>query len=1012
MAPQTQPGGWYHFRVIFRRCRITALVIILALTGGLAYINQVGLPDFIKNPLLQKLHDRGLDLHFTRLRWRPAQGIVAENVFFGRTNDVASPELTMKQVRLRLDYAALLKRQFQVKSLVLRQGRLAWPVISSNAPSRELSIDNIQTDLELLTNDVWELDDLQAQFAGAKIQFSGVLTNASAVRDWKLFRRGRPARPGTLQSRLRRLADALEQTHFAATPRLKLDIRADARDVEKTYLQLFIDAPDADTPWGVGDGIKCFVSLAPTRSNRLSRAEINLHAASAATTWATMTNLTFVLHLFSAEQSTNLLHGDLDLAADSFRSKSNEASNIRFTAQWLHSLTNALPLSGRGELQGSNALTAWGTTKQFHITASLLAHTNSPETDARWAWWTNLAAFPLELQCDVAGIHSPKLDLDDVHCSAQWHGPNLSIDKLAAKLYGGTLEGNANLNVATRKAGFKITSDLDAKKVSPLLTPKAQDWLANYSWNYPPHVESQGALILPSAVWTNRPPDWRGELRPTLRLDGRFSVVQGAFRDIPVLTAESHFSYSNMCWRLPDLVATRREGRILLYHESNERTKDFYFRLHSTIDPRVLRPLLPANEQRVFNFFSLSEPPTVDGEIWGRWHEHDLIHGRAHVTATNFTVRGEPVSAFQTDLDYTNRILTLTQPRLWRAETQQMRADTVKLVFQDKKIFLTNGFSTAEPKDVAHAIGPHAERALAPYHFLRPPTVHAEGVIPMRYERDADLHFDLDGQTFEWWKFQVPRVTGKIDWVGQHLALRDMRTDFYLGKANGNAQFDFEKTNRGADFKFSFVTTDSNLHLLAKDLADGKTNKLEGLLTARIEITSANSADWQTWQGAGRVDLRDGLIWDIPIFGIFSPVLDTVMPGLGSSRARQGSASFVITNGVIDSEDLKIETLMARLRYHGTIDMRGVVDARMEAELLRNTWVLGPVLSLALWPVSKTFEYRITGTIHHPKSAPLFIPKIFFFPLHPVQTIKDLMPEQTGPPTNGPPSIFAPFSSP
>jgi hypothetical protein len=250
----------------------------------------------------------------------------------------------------------------------------------------------------------------------------------------------------------------------------------------------------------------------------------------------------------------------------------------------------------------------------------------------------------------------------------------------------------------------------------------------------------------------------------------------------------------------------------------------------------------------------------------------------------------------------------------------------------------------------------------------------------------------------------VPHITGKVDWVGPTLSLTNLRTDFYLGKAAGNAHFHFDNISHSANFNFNFVTTDASLHLLAKDLADGKTNKLEGLLTARLEVTDGNSGNWQSWQGAGRVDLHDGLIWDIPIFGVFSPVLDTVLPGLGSSRARQGSATFTITNGVIDTEDLKIETLMARLRYRGTIDLKGAVNARMEAELFRNAWVIGPVLSLALWPVSKTFEYEITGTIHKPKSAPVYIPRIFFLPLHPVQTIKDLLPEQTASPTNGPPA--------
>lgn len=1005
MATQAPPRRWHRFRVIFRRCRITVLLVILALVGSVLYLNRVGLPDFVKRPLVEKLHERGLDLEFSRLRWTPNRGLVAENVFFGRTNDVASPQLTVKEVQLRVDYNALLKRQIQVESLALRQGKLTWPVMASNGPVRELTIENIETDLQLLTNDVWELDNLQAQMAGAQFQFTGAVTNASVIREWKLFHGRQPARPGALQERLRRLADMLEEIHFAAPPKLKLDVRGDALKVENLAIQLFIQAPGADTPWGTANGIKCVVVLAPPNSNQLSRAEINLRAADATTRWAATTNLELTLHLFSTKQDTNLVYADLDLAADTARSRSNHAENVHFTAHWYHSLTNAIPLSGEGELKGSNAVTEWGSAKQVRLAGTLLPMTNAAAGNASWAWWTNLAPYPVRLECDAEGVHAPKLDIQQLFCSGLWQAPELSVEKLSAKLYGGKVDANAKLNVGTREVTFNVASDFDGQKISPLLTPMAQEWLANYSWNTPPQIKAEGAMILPASVWTNRNPDWRGELRPTLRLNGQFHVVDGAFRGVRALTAESHFSYSNMCWRLPDLIAIRREGMVTLYHESDERTKDFLFRLHSTISPEALRPLLDTNQQRIFQMFSLSQPPVVDGEVRGRWHNRDAITAKAHVSATNFTVRGESGDTFQTDLEYTNRILTLINPRATLAITQELRAATVKLVFDERKIYVTNGFSTAEPTVVVHAIGPHAEHAVEPYHFLHPPTVHVEGTIPMKDPRDADLHFDVNGGDFEWLKFKVPRVTGKIDWVGEHLSLSDVQTEFYLGKASGSAQFDFAKTHPGANYKFNFVTTDANLHLLVKDLSDGQTNKLEGLVNARLEVTDANSTDWQSWQGAGRVDLRDGLIWDIPIFGIFSPVLDTVLPGLGSSRARQGSATFTITNGVIDSEDLKIETLMARLRYWGTIDLKGDVDARMEAELFRNTWVVGPVLSLALWPVSKTFEYKITGTIHKPKSEPYYIPKIFFLPLHPVQTIKGLMPEQTDSSTNAPPEI-------
>src|SRR5436190_2096751 len=261
MAPHAQPRRWHRFRVIFRRCRITVLLVMLALTVGLFYLNVVGLPGFIKKPLLENLHARGLDLEFTRLRWGPFHGLIAENVFFGRTNDVLSPQLTLEEMQVHMNLTALLKRRIQIDSLALREGRLSWPVIVSNEPSREVSVENIQTDLRLLTNDVWELDNLQAQVAGARLQLSGTITNASTVREWKMFHGVRPASPEALQNRLRRIADRLEKIHFAVPPELKLDIRGDARDMEKMAVHLSLEAPDADTPWGKLNGAKWSVLL-------------------------------------------------------------------------------------------------------------------------------------------------------------------------------------------------------------------------------------------------------------------------------------------------------------------------------------------------------------------------------------------------------------------------------------------------------------------------------------------------------------------------------------------------------------------------------------------------------------------------------------------------------------------------------------------------------------------------------------------------------------------------------
>src|ERR1039458_7502198 len=131
MASRKPSRFWRLCRIYFRHFRIGVWLIILALLSALLYVNQIGLPAFAKKPLLEKLYAQGIDLQFTRLRLRFDRGIVADNVFFGGTNDAAGPTLAVNEIQVRLDYLALLKRQIQVRSLMLRQGRFSWPVAAS-----------------------------------------------------------------------------------------------------------------------------------------------------------------------------------------------------------------------------------------------------------------------------------------------------------------------------------------------------------------------------------------------------------------------------------------------------------------------------------------------------------------------------------------------------------------------------------------------------------------------------------------------------------------------------------------------------------------------------------------------------------------------------------------------------------------------------------------------------------------------------------------------------------------
>jgi hypothetical protein len=889
----SHPGFWRKCRTGFRWFRITVLFAVLALVCALVWFNRIGLPDFLKRRLVETLQTRGVGLEFTRMRLNLVHGLVVENVRLGHARTPGDPSFSVAEIQLQLNYRALLRRQWQIDGLVLRQGQFTWPL----APPHALTLDHIQTELRFQANDTWSLDNFHADFAGTGIALSGDIAHASELRNWEIFRGGKSVGRAVWQGRLQKFSDLLDRIHFTGAPQMSLVLHGDARDIHSFAVRLTGNAPSVQTPWGG--------------------------------------------------------------------------------------------------------------TRNIQLTAGLTAPAGTPANfDSSLAWWTNVLPYRLTWTARLARLQSKALNAVSINCAGFWQAPELAVTHLSAQLGGGQLAAGARLNVATREFVFTNASCFDVHAIAALLTEKTRERLADFSWTRPPALQASGSLILPA--WTNRQPDWRAEVQPTIRLNGALAITNSMTSGIAVDLVRTHFSYSNLVWRLPDLAVVKSKSRLALSGNEDDATKNYYWHIRGVLDPEAARPFLTAsNAVRGFEIMKFTELPALDVEVSGRLYDYDSIAASGCVALTNFAVRGEAFGDVTSALNYTNRVLEFLNPQM-HTGAQMMTADQVTLDFNRRLIRFTNGFSTADPGPVTRAIGPKTGRVVAPYHFLQPPTVRVNGQLPLRDMNggrdmaDVDLRFDIiKGAPFEWLKLKTTNIVGTVHWQNQSLILTNVAAAFYGGNGTGFANFDFRAPHEGADYQFAVSLTNVNLHALAADLSS-LTNRLEGTLAGRLVVTDADSRDWRTWAGFGHANLHDGLLWDIPIFGILSPVLNTVSPGLGSLRATDAATKFTITNGVIYTDSFEMRSTMMRLDYTGTVDLKQNVHARVIAQLLRDTWVVGPVVSTVLWPVSKLFEYKITGTLKNPKSEPVYVvPKLLLIPLHPFRSLEEILPGGSG--TNAPP---------
>lgn len=1023
--PPRRPRRW--FRVTFKWCRIAVLLLLLVVILLGLFLNHVGLPDWLNQRVQDQFRSKGWDLKYSRLRLRWYRGIVAEDLQLERTRGRNGPHLFLQTAEFQLDWKAFWHFDLEANSVLLRGGRLVWEFAATNQPRRTLQLVRVAGQLNFLNGDAWDLSFLETDLLGAHVRFRGEITNASYIREWRLPTRPRPPEPSPAGPWNRLLAEA-EKLHFTGRPELQVSFTGDAQNWKSFDAQVRFAGEGLESPWLTGTNLALNAHLLPSlNTNDTVRVELRFTTDAMRSPWVAATNVdltlvtepslthlipTNTLALLELRQATspwgragrilvelrsspsptntsfNLTH--LDVSLEEFKSPWVSGRQARATSTALHPASELFPMALDTLCTAQDPASPYATSRwaqaRFRLelppqSAWRLAETNRP-------WLERIKNWPFDLTGTASNLIAPHLAVRKSELSLRWHAPRLeweaNVDRPDA---GGRFNGA--WNTQTRDVQFQLQARAQPDLAAPWVGPNIQPWLSFCTFAAPPRLLVSGRFVLPD--WTNASPDRWPELFPSLEASGRFESDAGRCRSIPFLSAQVPFALTNLVWSTPGLSLFRPEGVIEAAGRVDPRRGDFKAGVRTGIDPMALRPAFTdVRAGRVFDMFEFQLPPHLEGELAGNWNDWSTLRGQGRVLLTNFAFRGQSIHSCQARLLYDHRFLSILGPQVLR-EGEEGHADGVGIDLVHPRLFLTNAVGNIAPRAITKCIGPQTAAALEPYAFERPPAARVEGSIPLgTNDGTEDLKFELAGGPFHWQRFHLDEIKGMIHWRGVYLDLTNVVGRWRGADLNGWAHFDF--TPRDTDlFNFMVQADNVDLKVVLKDLEPGRTNKVEGTLNGILHVTSADTHNWNSWQGQGYARMTNGLLWDIPVFGVFSPLLNAFFPGLGNSRARHATATFRIHNSVIQSHDVVIRGNFLRMNYQGTVDFEQRVDGRMDAEILRDMPGLGLLVSKLLWPVTKLFEYRITGTLQQPKTEELNpVSRLLMMPLHPIKTLKDL----------------------
>jgi len=1030
--PHKPKAFWRLARLWFRRFRVTGWLILLLLLVAVVYLHNFGLPGPLRRAVIRSFAEEGVDLDFSLLRLSWYKGILAEQVRIRPQTDALAPELECQRLDLDLRFRGLLGLKLQPESITLTSGTLHLPYVTTNGSTTFLTVSNIQGTLRFDHRGGWYLDALEGQLATLNVSASGRLTNTASLGDWRVFRARATTNRAALPTAWRELSEILEITTFTRPPDLRLVFNVDGAAPDQSSLRCTLDATEARSPHATWSNARMAFNVAPAADIDCSRVEMQLEAASVETAHGGLDNVQLFAGFNCRPASGSMQDGRFDFLAERLETAGANADGVSLAAEMEFGSEGLVPTNTSFELRadtltlrhslafsGVSNAAAPATNRTVRLKNPGLQGQMGPEATSGLA--LDHVPFPALQYLDRIRINAT-LQSDEVQETTfgatnlsvhfDWHAPRLDIRRLEVGLPGGTLDVRAGLDAATGQARFNGVSTIDPKGLSGVLPPVANEWLDRYTWQAPPRVTGGGSVEFPH--WTAGSTNWPGDIRPSLVIDARFEAGPATFRGMTVQGAASALHYSNMFWNLPDLTLQQPDGRVLIEHVNNDRTAEFLFRIQLNADPTPGWALISptaVGARRTLGELHFSAPPAADLFVTGCWRDNSRLNVDARVYATHLTFRGVSADELRAVARFTNNVLTLTDAFV-RQGARTAATDRLEFRFTDRVAFLSNATTTLPPMDIATVIGPTVVRTIAPYRFVTPPVGRVDGVIPLGNIEAADLRFRLKGGPFEWWKFRLPQIEGLVWWQGETVTLTNLEAILYGGAARAGMFLDFVD-KPSPDFTFQAEIFGADMQPLVSELF-GSTNRLEGRLSGTLVVTQANTGDFGSWFGHGTASLKDGFLWNIPVFGVVSPVLETVMPGMGNSRASAATGTFTITNSVIRTDDLLIHSSNMRLRYEGTVDFEGRVNATAEADLLRDAFVIGQAVSLIFTPVSKLMIMEITGTLAQPKARPYYVlPRVLLAPLNPLKLFKDFfateesvtnaVPPEPGPNTGGRP---------
>ena len=533
--------------------------------------------------------------------------------------------------------------------------------------------------------------------------------------------------------------------------------------------------------------------------------------------------------------------------------------------------------------------------------------------------------------------------LDSASVDVEMRDGAVVVRRCEATLYGGDVSIEGRYDIAMGQFDMTFSSTTDPAAIIPLFIKNAGPVLRDLRVEENPRITARYRL----SPETGSLPELTGAVQTGgLRFRGvEFRSIKFAFEDRgPQVT-------------LHDVEVVTPEGRLVGRGQYQIESTDFTYEFDSTVDPTRLLPLMIGNVRQIVEPAWFATPPHIVASVSGDFVDPDAFAYDAQISTDRCSYRGVGLEGASAKLRLRRSQLDVQNLLLQRRE-----GDLRGTIFADFNAHrvsfdLADG---ANPSEIAGLLGEKAARIMKPYQFGPRTDANIRGFVDFDNPNATAWMAHVVNEGFSYWKLATTRAESTLVFTNDTLRLGDFHADFYSGKLQGSALFTFSDADPTYNFDFSVNDADVQAILSA---IQKRQSSVTGLLTGQAEI-SGRGSDLAAINGKGELSVADGVLWQAPVFGIFSEVL-------GKTKATQARASFTITNQVVRTDDMEIAAGVFTAKSWGQVGFDGKMDFRVQAQFLR-AW---PGINILSKWLGVLLEYKVGGSIGDPKYRPVNFPK-------------------------------------